>query len=1423
MDMVNSFFGRRSSAGTGSSGGDASGSANVPNPAAAASSSHVDYGYGEISHNPSSASSDSDWPDDMSDKESLQSWAKDTQKQEEEDDEDLFGTKEEHNLKRWFIVVTVLLLFLAIGVSVFTYWYLSTQEQDTFERAFENTAQAIVDGADYRMKVIERSLLGKSQALTTFAVFTGSLWPFVSMPDFYVSGRNFLIETETQMIAWAPLVTNQPDLRAWEAYSTYMLENSGWFPPVEVEERLEKQAERLEEQAKQQRQHEGRSTETPPPDLEFSDAGGLYVPLWQVSPWLYNALINHNLTAQFEDSMTLLLRTKQPVWTRFVDINNPYSSTTGDIDEPISVYEVNQPQQEEPKAATNETVVASFLFQPVFKALRNHDVSYEATTNITTDQEEIVAIYLTAVQWDSFLGSLVPEGTPGVSIVLTNQWGQTLTYQVSTDNEGRVTASTTLVGSGDQHSSDYDDLSKTTNLAKNTMEESILVNELVPSVAKVVSPRHPHTVEELQAKDYPETHPLMIEARQSLQQETAEEFAYSGNLKMTIYPTADFENAYTSMQPLTMTLILAALGCLGTVSFYLYSQSVHNRQQKLVETANRTALVVKSLFPSNVRDRIMKEAEEVEQKNQAKKKKAQQKQLDGSNSERGPGGSTAGSMGHGGVVSGGSILGGLSVGSAGSRHSRSSRRYAPGSLDDSRSREFTVPQRNSSMGASNPYGSAPIADHFNATTVLFADMVGFTAWSSVREPVQVFTLLETIYHAFDKVARKRGIFKVETIGDCYVAVCGLPVPRPDHAIAMAYFANDCLRKMITLTKKLEITLGPDTGDLSLRIGLHSGPVTAGVLRGEKSRFQLFGDTVNTASRMESNGRKDCIHISEATATLLMESGKQRWLSQRRDKIVAKGKGEMVTYWLEVRSSLSNYIESSSRRRASGASGESGGTGGTGGTDDDVDGSSMGDSNSDLEPKMPDWEKDVSLKGSSPQLGDRFQRLVDWNVEQLVNLLKKVVANRKPNEDAVKGSHFDLRTDSSILEEVTEVIPFPKPNIADILVGDTQPKQDVELDSAAVAQLHEFLTTIAMLYNDNSFHNFAHASHVAMALITWLSRITPLPSDGDTENMYEAKLTGDWKRRSNPCKDMFALQADPLTHFALIFAALIHDLDHTGVPNATLVKEKSQIATLYNNTSIHEQASVDSAFETLMDDKYEQLRDVLFTTEEEFYRFRQIVMNSVMATDILDEKIMAKQSVRWGCLFRDADDEEDDAVFADDYAPENEGDQKASLVVERLLLVSDIAHTMQHWYVYRKWNSKLFEEAYFAFKAGRADIDPSITWYEDEITFFDTYVIPLATKMRECELFDSSCEEGIRYATSNREQWVTTGAEEVASMVESCNEIEFEVEDTYNPIPDGRIFAPSNGRPSLRGSFKKGMDMSLATFDTVLGQGGRGGR
>jgi len=143
---------------------------------------------------------------------------------------------------------------------------------------------------------------------------------------------------------------------------------------------------------------------------------------------------------------------------------------------------------------------------------------------------------------------------------------------------------------------------------------------------------------------------------------------------------------------------------------------------------------------------------------------------------------------------------------------------------------------------------------------------------------------------------------------------------------MAKFARDCMEKMEVLTLELVDKLGEDTADLKMRVGMHSGSVTGGVLRGQKARFQLFGDTMNTASRMgeyshftcghevsqylESTGLKGRIQVSEATADELRQKGKEGWLTPREEKVVAKGKGEMQTYWVRPVAATSHSLTSS---------------------------------------------------------------------------------------------------------------------------------------------------------------------------------------------------------------------------------------------------------------------------------------------------------------------------------------------------------------------------------------------------------------------------------------------------------------------------------------------------------------------------------
>lgn len=158
-----------------------------------------------------------------------------------------------------------------------------------------------------------------------------------------------------------------------------------------------------------------------------------------------------------------------------------------------------------------------------------------------------------------------------------------------------------------------------------------------------------------------------------------------------------------------------------------------------------------------------------------------------------------------------------------------------------------------------------------------------------------------------------------------------------------------------------------------------------------------------------------------------------------------------------------------------------------------------------------------------------------------------------------------------------------------------------------------------------------------------------------------------KLASNLHDHTYGITSDPLTQFACVFSALIHDVDHTGVPNTTLVKENASIATLYNNKSVAEQNSVDLAWELLTDDSYAKLRHTIYSTKDEQQRFRQLVVNSVMATDIMDKDLKALRNARWEKAF--------DPHFTEDSA-EDSINRKATIVIEHLIQASDVAHTMQ---------------------------------------------------------------------------------------------------------------------------------------------------
>jgi class 3 adenylate cyclase len=320
-----------------------------------------------------------------------------------------------------------------------------------------------------------------------------------------------------------------------------------------------------------------------------------------------------------------------------------------------------------------------------------------------------------------------------------------------------------------------------------------------------------------------------------------------------VFPSKVMEDRFMTTTPMFFSISLASIFCFTSLVFLLYDWCVARRHHKVQSSAVKSGAVVRSLFPEKVVERLY---ESTDKNNTSITMNAFQKESRNMLLQNGELGLEPSQQTYGDITS-----------------------------------------------------SDPIADLYPECTVLFADIAGFTKWSANRQPADVFRLLETLYSAFDKAANNLRVFKVETVGDCYVAVTGLPHRQPNHAVRMVRFAAECMVQMNQVLHKMVPVLGPETATLSMRAGLHSGPVTAGILRGDKARFQLFGDTVNTAARMESTSQAGMIQISEATAVLLMKRGKSNWLRLREDVVAPKGKGAMTTYWVEPKGLDSGATES----------------------------------------------------------------------------------------------------------------------------------------------------------------------------------------------------------------------------------------------------------------------------------------------------------------------------------------------------------------------------------------------------------------------------------------------------------------------------------------------------------------------------------
>jgi hypothetical protein len=328
---------------------------------------------------------------------------------------------------------------------------------------------------------------------------------------------------------------------------------------------------------------------------------------------------------------------------------------------------------------------------------------------------------------------------------------------------------------------------------------------------------------------------------------------------------------------------------------------------------------------------------------------------------------------------------------------------------------------------------------------------------------------------------------------------------------------------------------------------------------------------------------------------------------------------------------------------------------------------------------------AAKKEESGQLSDKHERLVNWITNELANLLKEIMIQRMgmrtaPNdEDCAEILELEATSvtprkdkhDRTCLDEVEDIITLPKYETSAKNLKFLS-RETFELRGTVLSELHVYIHTIATMYPNNPFHNFEHASHVTMSVVKLLSRIVAPNINFDGQDVA-----------SSLHDHTYGITSDPLTQFAVVLSALFHDVDHPGVPNSQLNKEKTPLSHFYKSKSVAEQNSVDLAWTLLMDPEFSNLRGAIYRTDCEFKRFRQLIVNTVMATDIMDKNLAAARKARWNKAFSDDTEDDKDTLV----------NRKATMAIEYIIQASDIAHTMQHWHIYRKWNGRLFEEMY----------------------------------------------------------------------------------------------------------------------------------
>lgn len=618
-----------------------------------------------------------------------------------------------------------------------------------------------------------------------------------------------------------------------------------------------------------------------------------------------------------------------------------------------------------------------------------------------------------------------------------------------------------------------------------------------------------------------------------------------------------------------------------------------------------------------------------------------------------------------------------------------------------------------------------VVDRYKIVTIFFSDIVGFTKMASEMGPLNVMKMLNDLYSGFDKLVDKHGLYKVETIGDSYMVVGGAPTycPAPEAAEKVALFALD----VIDLVKTF---IAPHGKKIQIRCGIASGPVVAGVVGESMPRYCFFGDTVNMASRMESTSESMEIQCTDLTCRILNDSPKILFSTEKRfehglNEIHVKGKGLIHTWWIKGKCDRQEV--------------------GTEIYDIEI-GETKGDRNVEV---TTIYEGLRTESFTSPKHDDQTS-------QQYLSLSKQSWSIIGQNTNGLVAATSDKKV---MVNRCAAILDARLNALLSARRG-----YDVIMDPRVRNEIYSYVSQIESMYNDVEYHSFQHASHVMISMNSFISELQQM--EIKDRGKYGAQLS------------------DPFIIFTLLLSALVHDVCHTGKSNNILKDEQDRISRLYPN-HYAERLSIDRAVDVLLEKKYITFREAFIPDAKRRLIFVRLLFCSIISTDIAEPETVEDGKSRFYFIkavneaFGDDNERADqeveydrnlcplrDVIFEICLKVASKVDieehmrhiclTKANLELcvlsEHLMQSCDVAHLMQDFANYVKWNFRLYKEVLVCHKAGLAP-DPKNGWIKGQAAFVESYVLPLAKRTEFCL---GKCANLESLANKNNDRWKREG-------------------------------------------------------------------